>query len=169
MSSPQDKTAGYESGPQSAGGPVAPTGQRETASYPEASDYPRGTGAGVAGFTILAATLMILSGLWSVFLGLTAIVKQSFFTSVPNYAFHYSIHGWGWTHLILGAVVFAAGFCVILGQVWARTVGILLAVLSAIANFMFLPYYPIWAIIVIAVDVFIIWALATGMHRSRAA
>lgn len=169
MSSAQDKAAGYESGPPSAGGPAAPTGQRETASYPEAPDYQRGTSAGVAGFTVLAATLMILSGLWSVFLGLTAIVKQSFFTSVPNYAFHYSVHGWGWTHLILGAVVFAAGFCVLLGQVWARAVGIVLAVLSAIAYFMFLPYYPIWAIIVIAVDVFIIWALATGISRKQAA
>ena len=61
--------------------------------------------------------------------------------------------------------MFAAGVCLLLGMTWARVVGIVLAVISGIANFLFLPYYPLWAIVVIALDVFIIWALASGARR----
>jgi len=65
----------------------------------------------------------------------------------------------GWIHLILGVVVFAAGVGLPAGQTWARVVGVVLAVISAVENFLFLPYYPFWAIFVIAVDLMIIWAL----------
>jgi hypothetical protein len=121
-----------------------------------------------AGFTGLAAVLMILSGLWSFFVGITGILKGAFYLAVPNYTVSWSSHGWGWTHLILGAVVFAAGVCLLLGMMWARVVGVALAVLSALANFMFLPHYPLWSIIVIAIDLFIIWALTAGTRRQRA-
>jgi hypothetical protein len=170
MSSPQDKAAGYQA---AAGGSPAPAGgaasgaHREGAGYTEAG-YERGyggTGMGTAGGTILAATLMILSGLWSFFVGLVAIIRQGFYVSLPNYTFQFSVHGWGWIHLILGIVVFAAGACVLLGQTWAKALGIVLAVFSGIANFLFLPYYPLWSIIVIAIDVFIVWALATSIAR----
>ena len=171
MSSAQDKAAGYEtaagSSPATASN-TAPGARREGAAYPEAG-YERGYGGGggmsEAGGTILAATLMILSGLWGFFVGLTAIIKQSFFVSTPNYTYQFTVHGWGWVHLILGVVVFAAGVCVLLGQTWAKALGIVLAVFSGIANFLFLPYYPLWAIIVIAIDVFIVWALAHSMAR----
>jgi hypothetical protein len=174
MSSPQDKTAGYETDPGQAGSAAAtaaPGAHRAPGAYVEpdtssVSGYGSGT---MNGGTALAATLMILSGLWGFFMGLTAIIKQSFYVHVPNYTFQFSIHGWGWTHLIIGIVLFAAGVCVLLGQTWAKALGIVLAVVSAIANFMFLPYYPIWSIVVIAVDVFIIWALAASIGRRAAA
>jgi hypothetical protein len=60
----------------------------------------------------------------------------------------------------VGLVVAFAGWGLLSGRTWARVVGITLAVLSAIANFLFLPYYPFWALTVIALDVFVIWALA---------
>jgi hypothetical protein len=60
----------------------------------------------------------------------------------------------------MGLVVVFAGFAVLAGQTWGRIVGITLAVLSAIANFAFIPYYPFWSMTIIAVDIFIIWALA---------
>jgi hypothetical protein len=173
MSSAQDKTAGYEAGPGSAGPAAttaAPGAHRAPGGYvePDASVSGYGSGA-MNGGTALAATLMILSGLWGFFMGLTAVIKQSFYVHVPNYTFQLSIHGWGWIHLIIGIVLFAAGVCVLLGQTWAKALGIVLAVFSAIANFMFLPYYPIWSIVVIAVDVFIIWALAASIGRRAAA
>src|SRR6266699_3620336 len=65
-----------------------------------------------------------------------------------------------WIHLIGGAVVAVAGFFVFSGAVWARAVGIVLAALSAIANFLFIPYYPFWSLLMVALDVFVIWALA---------
>jgi hypothetical protein len=173
MSSAQDKAAGYEAeagtSPAPAGS-TAPGARRQGAGYPEAG-YERGYGGGgsmsEAGGTILAATLLILSGLWSFFVGLTAIIKQSFFVATPNYTYQFSVHSWGWIHLILGIVVFAAGVCVLLGQTWAKALGIVLAVFSGIANFMFLPHYPLWSIVVIAIDVFIVWALATSMSRGH--
>jgi hypothetical protein len=74
--------------------------------------------------------------------------------------FQFDITTWGWIHLILGIVVALAGVGLLAGRSWARVVGITLAVLSAIANFMFIPHYPFWALLVIALDVFVIWALA---------
>jgi hypothetical protein len=150
MSNAQDKTqtAGYAE-----------------AGAPRASHGGGGHGVAQSGFTVLAATLMILSGLWSFLEGLVAIIRQSFFTALPNYSYQFSVHGWGWIHLALGIVIFAAGACVLLGQAWALMTGIVLAVFSGVANFMFLPYYPLWAIILIAIDVFVIWALATGLSR----
>jgi len=152
MSSAQDntQTAGYEAG---------------AARTPRADRGREGTGLAQAGFTVLAATLMILSGLWSFLEGLVAIIRQSFYVALPGYSYQFSVHGWGWIHIALGILIFAAGSCVLLGQRWALLTGIVLAVFSAVANFMFLPYYPLWSIIVIALDVFVIWALATGMSR----
>jgi hypothetical protein len=65
-------------------------------------------------------------------------------------------------------VVLFAGFAVMSGKTWGRTVGVILAVLSALSNFAFIPYYPFWAITIIALDVFIIWALtAHGRDITR--
>src|ERR1035438_5516517 len=94
------------------------------------------------GFTYLAATLMLLAGIWSFFEGLAAVVKKHFYVVTPNYAFKINVSTWGWIHLILGIVVLAAAICLFLGQTWARAVGIVLAILSGVANFLFIPYYP---------------------------
>ncbi|HEY3980919.1 MAG TPA: hypothetical protein VGM79_26830 [Streptosporangiaceae bacterium] len=186
MSSARDKTAGYETGPTPpADAPMAgaPQAGATQAGAPQAGapaprqgepDYPRGDygtrSMAQSGFTVLAATLMILSGLLSFIEGLVAIFRTgAFFTTQANYTFQFSLHSWGWVHLGVGIVLFAAGACVLLGQTWAKALGIVLAVCSAIANFIFLPYYPFWSIILIAVDVFIIWALATGMSRRASA
>jgi hypothetical protein len=135
--------------------------------YAAAREESRSAAAG--GFVALAAVLMIMSGLWSFFVGITGVLSGGFYLSVRNYTFTYSIHAWGWTHLIIGAVVLAAGVCLLLGMMWARVVGVVLAVISGLANFLFLPYYPLWSVIVIALDAIIIWALCTAGTRRRAA
>jgi len=113
----------------------------------------------VIGFTALAGTLMLLGGLWMVVVAIVALSHGHVFSTAPAYAFRYNIRGWGWTELALGVVLFAAGMCVFLGMAWARYVGAFFAVLSAIANFVFIPYQPLWSLIMIALDAFIIWAL----------
>ncbi|HEX5287266.1 MAG TPA: hypothetical protein VFX25_00215 [Streptosporangiaceae bacterium] len=143
----------------------APAPRQGEPSYPR-DDYGTGRSMAQSGFTVLAATLLILSGLFSFLEGLVAIFRTgAFFTTQTGYTFQFSLHSWGWVHLGIGIVLFAAGACVLLGQTWAKALGIVFAVGSAIANFVFLPYYPLWSIVLIAVDVFIIWALATGMSR----
>ncbi len=119
----------------------------------------------VIGFTALAGTLMVLGGLWMVTIGIVALSHGHVFNTAPAYTFRYNIRGWGWTELALGIVVFAAGMCVFLGMAWARYVGAFLAVLSAIANFVFIPYQPLWSIVLIALDAFIIWALLTPRRQ----
>jgi hypothetical protein len=160
--------AGTEVPGQRAGAHRA-TGYQE--GYRESADYGAADGrsmARISGYA-LAAVLMIFSGLVTFFVGITGIIKGSFFTAVPNYTFYFSVRGRGWTDLVIGAVIFAAGVCLLLGMTWARVVGVVLAVISGIANFLFLPYYPLWSIIVIAIDVFIIWALVSGGSRHRTA
>jgi hypothetical protein len=116
---------------------------------------------GAAGWlTILAAVLMMLSGIWDFLEGLAAIIRGSFFVVLPNYAYSVSATGWGWIHLIVGVVVFAAGLALLLKDaLWARITGVVLVSFSAIANFMFIPYQPVWSIVVIAIDLVVIWAL----------
>ena len=124
----------------------------------------RGSAGAFAG-AVLAGVLMILTGLYGFLVGLAMVLRAPFFVYHGGYLYAWSTHGWGWVELILGAVVVAAGACVLLGMVWARAVGVILATLSAVASFLVLPYYPIWSIIGIAVDLFIIWALLAYSGR----
>jgi hypothetical protein len=125
---------------------------------------PRPAGA-VLGFTITAAVLMMVSGLWNFLEGIAAIIRGTFFVVLPNYVYNISATSWGWFHLILGAVVFVAGAALFMDKVWARVVGIALASLSAVVNFLYIPYSPVWSVIIIALDVFIVWALLAPRTR----
>jgi hypothetical protein len=128
---------------------------------------PGPTGAAF-GFTMMAAIMMILSGIWSFLEGLAAVIRGPFFVTLPHYAYNMSVHGWGWFHLILGIVVFLAGVALFTDAMWARLVGTTLALISAVVNFLYIPYQPVWSIIVIAIDVFVIWALMTPRERETA-
>jgi hypothetical protein len=121
------------------------------------------------GFTIFAGVMMIMVGIFQGLWGLAAIIKDQFFVVTRNYAYNVDVTTWGWIHLVVAAIIVLAGFGLFSGAVWARTVGVTLAVLSAIANFLTIPYYPLWSILIIALDVFVIWALtAHGRDVIRA-
>jgi hypothetical protein len=106
-----------------------------------------------------AGTIMILIGTFQAISGLAAIIEDDFYVVSQNYTFELDVTAWGWIHLILGVVVAVAGLSLFSGRSWARVLGISLAVLSAVANFFFIPYYPFWSILIIALDVWVIWAL----------
>jgi hypothetical protein len=112
------------------------------------------------GFTVFAAIMMILVGVWQALAGLVAIFENEFYVATRNYLYELDATTWGWIHLVLGAFVAFAGWGLLSGQTWARVVGITLAALSATANFLFIPYYPFWSILIIAVNILVIWALA---------
>jgi hypothetical protein len=118
--------------------------------------------AWAVGGMIFAAAMMVMLGIWQIFVGIAAIAEGNFFVVAPNYTYEIDTTAWGWIHLILGVIATVTGFFLFTGAVWARAIGIALAVLSAIANFFFLPYYPLWSIMIIAANVFVIWALATA-------
>jgi hypothetical protein len=111
------------------------------------------------GFTFFAAIMMITIGAFHTIAGLAGIIENEFYAATPNYILEFDVSAWGWIHLIVGVIVVLAGFALFTGAVWARTIGVILAVLSAIANFAFIPYYPLWSIVMIAVNVTVIWAL----------
>ena len=117
----------------------------------------------VAGWgTTFAGTMMMIVGLVEFFQGLVAVINgNQFFVTTPNYVFQLNVTTWGWIHLVLGSVIAVAGLFIFTGNIVARSVGMLLAGLQALANFVWLPYSPLWSIIIIAIDVFIIWSLAT--------
>jgi hypothetical protein len=78
-----------------------------------------------------------------------------------DYVFKMDVTTWGWLHMLIGVLAVVIGVCLLLGQYWAMIAGICVAVVSAFANFAFLPYYPLWALIVIAIDILVIWALSS--------
>jgi hypothetical protein len=119
--------------------------------------------SGVAsGFTMFAAIMMILIGSFHIIAGLAGVFEDEFFAVTPEWIFQFDTTTWGWIHLLAGIVVILAGFGLFSGAVWARTVGVIVAAVSAVANFAWMPYSPVWSITIIAIDVFVIWALT--MH-----
>ena len=142
---------------------------RPSPGYDDSVDYAaadqNGPSGAALGFTALAAILMMLSGGANILEGIAAVVRGSFFTTLPHYAYDVSVSGWGWTHLIFGIVVFLAGACLFLDMLWARAAGVILASVSLLLNLVYIPYFPVWSIIVIAIDAFVIWALLTPRRR----
>jgi hypothetical protein len=120
------------------------------------------------GFAWFAAAMLIMIGAFQFFEGLAAVLKDDFFVIANGYAYDIDVTAWGWIHMIWGAVMFAAGWAVFAGRPWARAVGIAVAGLSALGQFFYIPYYPIWAVLIIALDVAVIWALASYGRQEAA-
>ena len=112
------------------------------------------------GFIVFAAVMMMMAGVFQALAGLVAIFENEFYVATRNYLFQFDATTWGWIHLIGGLIVAFAGWGLLSGRTWARTVAIIVAVLSAIANFLWIPYYPFWSLLIISLDIFVIWAVA---------
>ena len=111
------------------------------------------------GGIVFAASMLMLAGIFQALAGIVAIANDEFFVSTRNYTFDLDVTAWGWLHLIMGVVMLATGLGLFGRRTWAGVAGILLAMLSAILNFFFIPYYPIWALVVIGIDIWVIWSL----------
>jgi hypothetical protein len=104
---------------------------------------------------------MLMVGVFQALQGLIAIFENEFYVATRNYLFEFDATTWGWIHLVIGLLVAFAGWGLLSGRTWARSVAIALAVLSAISNFLFIPYYPFWSLLIITLNIFVIWAVAT--------
>ncbi len=133
--------------------------QRLPIRKPTAYHIRKRTSGWAIGGVVFAATMMIMVGIFQAFQGLAAIINDEFFVKVGEYAFNVDVTTWGWIHLILGIVVAAAGFYLFSGSALAGVVAVILASLSALSNFFFIPYYPFWSILMIALSIFVIWAV----------
>ena len=123
------------------------------------SDPSRQPSAWAAGYAAFAGVVLIMVGFFQAIAGLVAIVNDTFYVATKDYVFKFDVTTWGWIHLVVGIIVLVAGFGIFSGNVLARTVGVIAALVSGVAAFMWVPYYPFWAIVIIALDIAVIWAL----------
>jgi hypothetical protein len=114
---------------------------------------------GWVGWIAFAGTMMIIAGTLNLFYGLIAAINDEWVVFGNKSDLYLDLTAWGWLHMALGAVVLLAGIFLFTGNILARTVGVIVASVSIIANFFWLPVYPVWSLIVITMDVLVIWAL----------
>jgi vacuolar-type H+-ATPase subunit I/STV1 len=111
------------------------------------------------GGVVFAAALMVVIGIFQAIEGLVAIFDDTWYVVPQHYTFDLSVTGYGWIELILGIIIALAGFALFAGKTWGGVVAIFLAILSAIANFFFIPYYPFWSILIIGLCIWVIWSV----------
>lgn len=121
---------------------------------------------GIAGGTTIAVgALLFVAGLLGVFQGISAVANDKLIVSGPMYTYAFDLTTWGWIHIIVGALGIVIAIGLFSGAVWARIGAIVIAGLAIIANFLWLPYYPWWSVLLIAINVVVIWAVATWDAR----
>jgi hypothetical protein len=120
----------------------------------QANPWARGVG-------VFAGVVLIVGGVLEVLESISALVNDKYLVVLPNYVYSVDLTVWGWIHLIIGLGLAAIGVFLLLGRDWARIGGLVVAAISAIINFTWLPYAPWWALVLIALDLLIIWALAS--------
>jgi hypothetical protein len=125
----------------------------------EVNERPAGYSSWAVGWTGFAGIMLILLGVFDIIQGLVALINDEFYIVDQDWVVRFDVTTWGWIHLILGVVLILSGIGVFSANVLARTVGVVIAGLAALFNFAWLPYYPEWSLIIIAICVAVIWAL----------
>lgn len=118
-----------------------------------------------AGQLHFAAVIVLVTGVFQLLVGLAVLTRDEFFVATANYLYVIDIHVWGWLHLGLGALLVLTSVALFTAATGVRVLAVALAALSAIANFLFIPYHPTWSLLIIALDVILIWAISTGPTR----
>jgi hypothetical protein len=134
--------------------------EQSPSQYRSAGRAGKATSGTAVGFILFAGIMMIMVGVFQALQGIIAIFENEFYVATRNYLFQFDATTWGWIHLLVGLLVAFAGWGLLSGRTWARVVALTLAVLSAITNFLFIPYYPFWALLLVTLDIFVIWAIA---------
>jgi hypothetical protein len=123
--------------------------------------------SGAVGGIAFAASMMVMIGAFSIVAGLAAILDDDYLVVTRRYAFDLDTTAWGWIHLVLGIAVVAVGIGLFMNKAWAGAVAIVLAGLIAIDYFFFIPYQPVWSLVVIALSVWVIWAVTKARAERR--
>jgi len=123
---------------------------------------------GWVGWISFAGIMLIIGGIFSATYGLIAILNDNWAVWGNRGTVYLDLTQWGWVHLIAGVVVLLAGIGVMSGNILARTIAVVVAGVSMVLNFVALPIYPVWSILMITVDVLIIWALIVHGRELKA-
>ncbi|AKJ09243.1 DUF7144 family membrane protein [Streptomyces puniciscabiei] len=111
------------------------------------------------GLMVFGAVMLTICGVLDIFRGIMGIAQDNVFVTTNGYVFQYDLTGWGWIHVVLGAVAVVVSMGLFRAATWARVAGVVIAGFLILANFLSLPYYPLWSIVAIAISGFVIWAL----------
>lgn len=122
---------------------------------------------GWVGWIFFAGTMMVIGGVLNAIYGFVAVFNDDWVVFQDRSAVFLDLTGWGWLHVAIGVVLLLAGLGVFSGNVLARTVGVLVAAIALIANFLWLPVYPIWSITVMVIAALVIWALTAHGRELR--
>lgn len=134
-------------------------GQR-SAPMSEYDDRSGPPATGWAGWVVFGGVMLIMVGLFQAIQGLVALFDDGFYLVRPNgLVVDVNYNTWGWTHLAIGIVAALTGLGLLAGNMVARVLGVVIAVLSAVVNLAFISAYPVWSTIVIALDVIVIYAI----------
>ena len=144
-----------------------PAGYGQPTGYDQPAAYDQTTGW--SGWIVFAAIMMIVGGSLNLLYGVIAAVNDDWVVFTNRANVYLDLSEWGWVHIILGGVVVLSGIGLLSGNILARAVAVLVASLSLIANFFFIPVYPLWALTVIVIDVLVIWAVTAHGREMRAA
>ena len=122
---------------------------------------------GWVGWVWFAGLMLITVGLFNVIDGLVAIANQNFFVPTRSGLLVFNLAGWGWVHLLLGIALVAIGVAVLTGQLWARIVAVILVILNAVTQLLFMSAYPVWSLIVIILDIIVLYALIVHGEEAK--
>ncbi|MFE2536748.1 hypothetical protein [Streptomyces sp. NPDC059371] len=126
----------------------------------------KGTLTAASGLMVFASVMLFVSGVLDILRGVMAIAEDDVFVTGQNYVFKFDLTSWGWIHLTLGAVAVVVSLGLFTAATWARVIGVGIAALLIIANFLDIPYYPVWSLTLIALYGFVIWALCVARPDS---
>jgi hypothetical protein len=113
------------------------------------------------GATFAAAALLLTSAILTFLVGVFALAANDLVVSGPGYEYTFQISGWGWLNILTGMVLAAVAVALLLGALWARAAAIIVTCLAIVITFLWMPYYPTGAIVLIALDAVVIWGVAT--------
>ena len=128
---------------------------------------PSTSSAVAVGVAVFAAVILLTISVVQILEGIAAIANDKIYVLGVEYVFEFDVTAWGWIHLALGVLGVLTGIGILLDQTWARFVGIVVASVAIVANFAFLRYYPLWSVVVIAILVFVVWALSRQVATDR--
>ena len=112
-----------------------------------------------SGWVVFASIMLVMAGWFGIIQGLVALINDEVYLVTNDGIVAFDFTTWGWIHLILGIIVLIAGFAVMSGQLWARIVGVFVAMLGAVSQIAFITAFPLWSVVIIGIDVLIIYGL----------
>ncbi|TCJ94988.1 DUF7144 family membrane protein [Nocardia alba] len=132
---------------------------------PDDETFARQAAAG--GISMLAAIMLFITAAASILEGIAAIAEDEFYVAGISYIYEFDATTWGWVHVVLGVIAIICSIGLMSGAAWARYTAVGIAALVIIANFLSLPYYPAWSILIIVMSVVVIWAVTAWQPTHR--